>query len=98
MKLYIILLTTMLLMISCDEGNKNTVEKYSDTVVDKYKGTQQFGKQVDIQRLQEAITMFKSAEGRYPKDIAEITESTGIELDSNLYTYDPETGVLATKQ
>ena len=77
---------------------KNPVEEYGDTVIKTYKGTQQFGKEVELKQLQESIKAFNAAHSRYPKDLEEISDFTGITLDDGKYDYDPSTGVIKLKK
>lgn len=77
---------------------KNPVEEYGDTVIKTYKGTQQFGRDIDIKQLQESIKTFHVAHGRYPKDLKEIRDFTGLKLDDDKYDYDPSTGIIKLKK
>src|SRR3990172_2299924 len=58
--------------VSCESKNpgkdesRNPVEKYGDDVMKAYKGTQQFGKQMDVKNLQDAIRSFQVMNSRYP--------------------------------
>jgi len=77
---------------------KNPVEEYGDTVIKTYKGTQQFGKEVNLKQLQESTKTFHVAHGRYPKDLKEIRDFTGLKLDDDKYDYDPSTGIIKLKK
>ncbi|MDH5201986.1 MAG: hypothetical protein OEZ31_09215 [Nitrospirota bacterium] len=77
---------------------KNPVEEYGDTVIKTYKGTQQFGKEVSLKQLQESIKAFHAAHGRYPKDLEEIRNFTGLNLDGDKYDYDPSLGIIKLKK
>lgn len=88
------LVCCILVFTSC----KNPVEKYGDTVIKTYKGTQQFGKEVSLKQLQESIKAFHATHGRYPKDLGEISDFTGLTLDDDKYDYDPSTGVIRLKK
>ena len=92
--LFFFLVSFILAFTSC----KNPVEEYGDTVIKTYKGTQQFGKQINLKQLQESIKAFYAANGRYPKDLEEISDFAGIKLDVDKYDYDPSTGIIKIKK
>ena len=92
--LFFFLVCCMLSFTSC----KNPVEEYGDTVIKTYKGTQQFGKEVELKQLQESIKAFHAAHGRYPKDLEEISNFTGLTLDNDKYDYDPSTRIIKLKK
>jgi hypothetical protein len=77
---------------------KNPVEEYGDTVIKTYKGTQQFGNEITLTQLQESIKAFNAAHSRYPKDLEEISDFTGLTLGDGKYDYDPSTGVIKLKK
>lgn len=91
-------------LVSCESKNpavnesRNPVEKYGDDVTRAYKGTQQFGIQMDIKNLQDAIRSFQTMNNRYPNDLAELGHFTGAPLDSSKYDYDPATGTIKARQ
>jgi len=76
----------------------NPAEKYGDTVIEKYKDTQEFGDRVSLQRLQQAVQTFRITNGRLPESLEELENFTGEKLDKNRYDYDPDTGTLALKE
>jgi len=90
--------------LSCESGNtgksgsSNPVEKYGDDVTKAYKGTQQFGKQMDVKNLQDAIRSFHVMNGRYPRDLGELEHFTGTPLDSSKYDYDPSAGTIKGRE
>ena len=77
--------------------SKNPVEQYGDTLIKSYKNTQQVGDRTSLQNLKESINAFNAAHGRYPNDLKELAEFTGIALDSTKYEYDPSTGKIVQK-
>ena len=78
--------------------SKNPLEQSGDTLIKAYKNTQQFGDRTSLQNLQESIKAFSAARGRYPNDLKEMEEFTGVTLDSSKYEYDPSTGKIAQRQ
>jgi outer membrane protein assembly factor BamD (BamD/ComL family) len=98
------LLLLLISLLSCESKitgenkSKNPVEKYGDDVTKAYKGTQQFGKQMDVKNLQDAIRSFQVMNSRYPRDLAEVEHFTGTSLDSSKYDYDPSAGTIKEKE
>lgn len=92
----IVTLTALAVLSSCE--SKNPVEQYGDDVTKAYKGTQQFGSQMDVKNIQDAIRSFQVMNGRYPNDLKEIEHFTGTPLDGSKYEYDPSTGTLAARK
>ena len=92
----IIALAALAILFSCE--SKNPVEQYGDDVTKAYKGTQQFGSQMDVKNLQDAIRSFQVMNGRYPNDLKEIEHFTGTPLDSSKYEYDPSTGIVVARK
>ena len=90
--------------VSCESKNpgkdesRNPVEKYGDDVMKAYKGTQQFGKQMDVKNLQDAIRSFQVMNGRYPNDLKELEHFAGTPLDSSKYEYDPSAGTIKGRE
>ena len=99
-----ILPVLFLVFLSCESRNpgknesRNPVEKYGDDVTKAYKGTQQFGKQMDVKNLQDAIRSFQVMNGRYPRDLGELEHFTGTPLDSSKYDYDPSAGTIKGRE
>ena len=91
-----ILPVLFLVFLSCE--SRNPVEKYGDDVTKAYKGTQQFGKQMDVKNLQDAIRSFQVMNGRYPRDLGELEHFTGTPLDSSKYDYDPSAGTIKGRE
>lgn len=77
--------------------SKSSFEQAGDTLIKTYKNTQQVGDRTSLQNLKESINAFNAAHGRYPNDLKELAEFTGIALDSTKYEYDPSTGKIAQK-
>ena len=96
MKRFAALIGLILLFVSCK--SKNPAEQYGNTLIKSYKNTQQFGEKTSVQNLQGSINGFYAANGRYPKDLKELSEFSGVELDSPKYDYDPSTGIIRQKQ
>jgi hypothetical protein len=78
--------------------SRNPVEKYGDDVIGAYKGTQQFGKQMDVKNLQDAIRSFQTMNGRYPRDLGELEHFAGTPLESSKYDYDPSAGTIKGRE
>jgi hypothetical protein len=81
--------------LSCE---KNPVEEYGDAVVNTYQGTKQKGKHLTLTGLQNAIQLYRTANGRYPKDIEEVAGLMDSPIDFSLYDYNPQTGQISMKE
>ena len=92
-KFLLYLLFFILFFVACDD-HKNPAKRYGDTAVDTYQNVKKFGAEVSLQRLQESIKAFNAVNGRYPKDIEELENFSGIKLGNDRYQYDPSTGVI----
>jgi hypothetical protein len=82
-------------LFSCE---KNPVEEYGDAVVDTYQGTKQKGKHITLISIQSAIQMYRTAYGKYPDNIEEISGLMDSPLDNSLYEYNPRTGKIKLKE
>ncbi len=80
--------------ISCKE---NPVEEYTDTLIDARKKAEKVAKSANISQLSQSINEFYIANDRYPEDLKEIEEFSGLTLDYGKYNYDSKTGVLTEK-
>ncbi|UCG79327.1 MAG: hypothetical protein JSV21_05760 [Nitrospirota bacterium] len=89
-----IMLSAAILLMSCKDSS-NPADRYGETVVDKYISTQEFGEDITLRNLQQAITTFRLTHGRFPEDIDEVSDFSGMPLDADKYDYDPSTGVLS---
>jgi len=89
-------LASLPLIFSCE--SKNPVEQYGDDVTRAYKGTRQFGNQMDVKNLQDAVRSFQVMNGRYPNDLKELEHFAGTTLDAAKYEYDPSTGIITAKR
>lgn len=92
-KISVILTCLALAFVSCGD-NKSPAKKSGDTVIDVYQNVDKFGNKINLQQLQESIRAFYAANERYPADIGELENFSGIELDNDRYHYDPSTGVI----
>ncbi|WP_420266173.1 hypothetical protein [Candidatus Magnetominusculus dajiuhuensis] len=96
----VVLLCFVLAMQSCKKASEVS-EKITDTsmkkveTMDKAKALSQ---KTDIANLRQAVNSFQAAEGRYPKDLAELEQFAGVTIDKGIYKYDPNTGSLAQMQ
>ena len=84
------------IVFACE--SKNSLEQSGDTLIKTYKNTQQFGDKTSLQNLQESIKAFSVAHGRYPNNLKELEEFTGVTLDSSKYEYDPLTGKIIQRE
>lgn len=91
-----VLVIQALICFGCE--SKNPFEQSGDTLIKSYKNTQQFGDRTSLQNLQESIKAFSAAHGRYPNDLKELEEFTGVTLDSSKYEYDPSTGTMTQRE
>ena len=85
-----------IIVLGCE--SRNSLEQPRDTLIKSYKNTQQFGDKTSLQNLQESIKAFSAAHGRYPNDLKELEEFTGVTLDSSKYEYDPLTGKIIQRE
>ncbi len=97
MKMRMLLIPVLLfVLVSCKD--KNPVEQYGNDVTKAYKGAGQFGRQMDVKNVQDAIKAFQVMNGRYPRDLKEIEHFIGSPLDSSRYEYDASTGIISAKE
>jgi len=92
----VIVLTILSIVLGCE--SRNSLEQPGDTLIKSYKNTQQFGDKTSLQNLQESIKAFSVAHGRYPNNLKELEEFTGVTLDSSKYEYDPLTGKIIQRE
>ena len=92
----VIVLTILFIVLGCE--SRNYLEQPGDTLIKSYKNTQQFGDKTSLQNLQESIKAFSVAHGRYPNNLKELEEFTGVTLDSSKYEYDPLTGKIIQRE
>ena len=84
-------------VISCSE-EKNTVQKYGNTLTQSLKNTKKFDKDLNVEQIQKSIQEFNAANGRYPADLSELSSFSGLTLKSDNYEYDPASGTLTGKK
>jgi sulfatase maturation enzyme AslB (radical SAM superfamily) len=81
-----------LTLVSCED--KNPAQQYGNTMVDSLKTTKKVEKKVNVLEVQKSIQEYYAANGRYPSDLNEIAAFNGIVLESDNYSYNPESGTL----
>lgn len=96
LKISVILIYLILAFVSCGES-KNPAKRSGDTVIDVYQNVDKFSNKINLQQLQESIRVFHAANGRYPADIGELENFSGIKLDNDKYHYDPSAGIIKYK-
>lgn len=84
-------------VVSCSE-EKNTVQKYGNTLTQSLKNTKKFDKDLNVEQIQQSILEFNAANGRYPADLGELSSFSGLTLKSDNYEYDPANGTLTEKK
>jgi hypothetical protein len=84
-------------VVSCSE-EKNTVQKYGNTLTQSLKNTKKFDKDLNVEQLRKSILEFNGANGRYPADLGELSSFSGLTLKSDNYEYDPANGTLTEKK
>ncbi len=94
----IIPLLSLLFLAVLSSCQENPVEQYGEKTVKTYKETQKFGNTTTVYNLRQAINGFQAAEGRYPRDLRELSDFTGIPLSEEDYDYDPATGTISQKE
>ncbi|MCG6551373.1 MAG: hypothetical protein L7F77_03525 [Candidatus Magnetominusculus sp. LBB02] len=75
--------------------------KMSDTAEQKLQAKDKanaMAQKADIEGLRRSISGFKAAEGRYPKDLAELETFAGVTIDKGIYKYDAAKGTIETVQ
>ncbi len=76
----------------------NPVEEYGEKTVQTYKEAQKFGNTTTVHNLKQAVSGFQAAEGRYPRDLKELSDFMGTSLSEEDYDYDPATGKISRKE
>ncbi len=84
-------------LVSCSE-EKNTVQKYGNTLTQSLKSAKKLDKEVNVEQVQKSILEFNAANGRYPADLGELSSFNGMTLTSDKYEYDPANGTLTEKR
>jgi len=84
-------------VVSCSE-EKNTVQKYGNTLTQSLKNTKKFDKDLNVEQIQKSIQEFNVANGKYPADLGELSSFSGLTLKSDNYEYDPANGTLTEKK
>ena len=84
-------------VVSCSE-EKNTVQKYGNTLTQSLKNTKKFDKDLNVEQIQKSIQEFNVANGKYPADLGELSSFSGLTLKSDNYEYDPANGILMEKK
>ncbi len=95
-RLLFIFVVLVFAFVSCD--SKNPVQEYGDTVIKGYKSSQKVGSRASVKNLQDSISGFQAANGRYPNDLKELESFTGVSLDESKYDYNPSTGIITAKE
>lgn len=88
----------MLLLTFAAGCKENPVEEYGTGLVDKYQSTQKDADAASLSLLRQSIRMYRTANGRYPASLDELSAATGTELDPEKFAYDPATGELTLRE
>jgi hypothetical protein len=87
-------LCLVFLVSGCED---NPVDRYGTGLVDSYKSTQEKADAASLAMTRSAVQTFRTANGRYPESLEELSSSTGTKLDASKYAYDPATGEISPK-
>ncbi len=83
------------MIASCNDNTP--AQQYSTTLTQSYKSAQKLDANVNMLQIQKSIQEFYAANGRYPADLSELKTTSGLELKSGNYVYNPENGTLTEK-
>lgn len=93
-----LLLTFSLCLVFLVSGcEDNPVDRYGTGLVDSYKSTQEKADAASLALARSAAQTFRTANGRYPESLEELSSSMGSNLDPSKYSYDPATGEISLK-
>ncbi|MEW6001382.1 MAG: hypothetical protein AB1638_01835 [Nitrospirota bacterium] len=76
---------------------RNPVEEYEDTVIKTYKNVKKSSIEINLKQLRDSLKAFHEINGRYPKDLKELSDFSGIKLEEDRYDYDPGNGTINSK-
>ena len=93
---FIVSFFSLCTMVSCSD-DKNSAQRYGNTVIQSYKSAQKLDAKVNVQQVQKSIQEFNAANGRYPADLNELSLFSGLTLKSDKYDYNPSNGTLTEK-
>jgi hypothetical protein len=97
-------LSLLLALGSCDRAKetvndaKKTVDDAGTGITDTLVKSRKFGAAASLKAFEVSIAAFKAANGKYPADLKELSEFSGVEASGDIYEYDPETGKLTAKE
>ena len=89
---------------SCDNRNqgvedaKKSIEDAGKGLTDTLQKSKDFGAEASLKAFQVSIAAFKAANGKYPADLKELSDFSGVAASADVYDYDPDAGKLTLKR
>ncbi len=83
-------------LAACSDDT-NPVQQYGNTMTQSRKSAQNLDRKVNVLEVRKSIQEFHATNGRYPADLAELSEFNGIALKGDTFDYEPATGTLIEK-
>jgi hypothetical protein len=97
MKTSMALAVVLLMAAAAGCDRENPVEKYGTGLTDSYKRAERAAEDATLSALRGSIAAYRSANGRYPQDLKELSAFSGLEVDAEKYGYDPATGEITPR-
>ena len=86
------------LMTACkDKPRNNPVKDYGNTLINSYEKAQGAAETANFELIKRAIQQFHAANGEYPENLQDLAKFIGIEINADMYEYDPRTGTITLR-
>ena len=100
MKKVVIVASVLLLLAplaACKDKPRNSVKEYGNALINSYKDARDAAVTADFELTRRAIQQFHAANGEYPENLQEPAKFIGIEINADIYEYNPRTGSITLK-
>lgn len=95
---FCILFSAIFIFLVLSVTGCNPAEEYTTSLMTVYEGTKINVKQIDLQSARISIQRYMAVNNKFPDSLEEIGQFMGVELDPQLYSYNPETGKITMEQ
>ncbi len=100
MKKVVIMASVLLLLpllTACKDKPRNPVKEYGNALINSYEKAQDAADTANFELIKRAIQQFHAANGEYPENLQDLQKFIGIDINADMYEYDPRTGTITLK-
>jgi len=89
----------LILLTACKDKDepRNPVKEYGNTLINSYEKAQGAAETANFELIKRAIQQFHAANGEYPENLQDLAKFIGIEINADMYEYDPRAGTITLR-